>query len=224
AGHGAPAGFPGVIAIARTEQPFTREETELLAYLAARAAVSIDNADLHGRVQRDAVTDELTGLSNLRQMRAALARELERGRRFDTSVGFVLLDLDNFKKINDNFGHPQGDEVLRRVSGVLHHLSREIDEPARYGGEEMAVVVSQTALDGAAHLAERMREGIESLRIPRLDGEGEITVTASFGVAAVPESAYDTPTLVAAADAALYRAKKAGKNRVELAQPATALQ
>ncbi len=216
-GECGPDGCAGVIAIARSQQAFTREETELLAYLAARAAISIENADLHGRVQRDAVTDELTGLSNLRRMRMGLTRELERGRRFNTSVGLVLLDIDDFKKVNDTFGHPQGDEVLRRVAGVLHDLSREIDEPARYGGEEMAVVVSQTDLEGAAHLAERMRESIAALRTPRLDGEGEIRVTASFGVAAAPGSAGDEESLVAAADAALYRAKRAGKNRVELA-------
>ncbi len=214
----------GVIGIARAGQPFTREETDLLAYLAAQAAVSIDNADLHGRVQRDAVTDELTGLSNLRRMQAALLRELERGRRFDTPVGLVLLDVDDFKKVNDTLGHQQGDEVLRRVAGVLRELSREIDEPARYGGEEMVVVVPQTPLEGAARLAERIREGIEGLQIPRLDGVGHIRVTASFGVAAVPGSASDGVGLIAAADAALYRAKHAGKNCVEVAEPVAALQ
>jgi len=223
-GGSSPDGCAGVIAIARSEQPFTREETDLLAYLAAQAAVSIDNADLHGRVQRDAVTDELTGLSNLRRMQSALTRELERGRRFDTPVGFVLLDVDNFKKVNDTLGHQQGDEVLRRVAGVLRDLSREIDEPARYGGEEMVVVVPGTPLEGAARLAERIREGIEDLRIPRLDGQGHMQVTASFGVAAVPGSASDGGSLVAAADAALYRAKAAGKNCVELAEPVAVLQ
>jgi diguanylate cyclase (GGDEF)-like protein len=216
-------GCAGVIAISRSGQPFDREEADLLGYLAAQAAVSIDNADLHGRVQRDAVTDELTGLSNLRRMQAALSGELERGRRFDTPVGLVLLDIDNFKKVNDTYGHQQGDEVLRRVAAVLRGLSREIDEPARYGGEEMVVVLAQTPPEGAVRLAERMRQGIEDLRIPRLDGQGELRVTASFGVAAVPASASDSESLVAAADAALYRAKEAGKNRVELAEPVAAL-
>ena len=216
-------GCAGVIAISRSEQPFTREEADMLGYLAAQAAVSIDNADLHGRVQRAAVTDELTGLSNLRRMQTALSAELKRGLRFDTPVGFLLLDIDNFKAVNDTYGHQQGDEVLRRVAGILRGLSREIDEPARYGGEEMVVVVAQTPLEGAGRLAERMRQGIEDLRIPRLDGQGEIRVTASFGVAAVPASASDSESLVAAADAALYRAKAAGKNRVELAEPVAAL-
>ncbi len=222
-GSSGDGGCTGVIAIARTERPFSRREADMLVYLAAQAAVSIDNADLHGRVQRDAVTDELTGLSNLRQMQAALSRELERGRRFDSPVALVLLDVDNFKQVNDTFGHPQGDEVLRSVAGVLRNLSREIDEPARYGGEEMVVVVPQSSLEGAAHLAERMREEIEALRIPRLDGKGEVRITASFGVAAAPGSASDAESLVAAADAALYRAKQAGKNCVELADPVATL-
>ena len=94
---------------------------------------------------------------------------------------------------------------------MLRELSRDIDEPARYGGEEMAVVLPQTEIEGAAQLAERMREAIEALRIPRLDGEGDLHVTASFGVASVPSSASDKDSLIAAADAALYRAKRGGQ-------------
>ena len=133
-----------------------------------------------------------------------------------------MFDIDNFKSVNDTYGHLQGDLVLREVARVLRDSAREIDEPARYGGEELAVVLPQTEIEGAAQLAERMRETIEALRIPRLDGEGDLAVTASFGVASVPSSASDKGSLVAAADAALYRAKRAGKNRVERAEPVTA--
>ena len=212
----------GVISLARRRRPFTAQESDLLDYLAAQAVISIENADLHETVQRQAITDELTGLANLRQMHGSLEREFERGRRFNTPVGLVLLDLDDFKAINDTYGHQQGDEVLAEVAGVLRHLSRDIDEPARYGGEELAVVLPQTDIEGAAHLAGRMREAIESLRIPRLDGAGDLRVTASVGVASVPSSASDKGSLGAAADAALYRAKRAGKNRVERAAPVTA--
>ena len=213
--------FLGVISVARRERPFTSEDADLLEYLVGQAAVSIENADLHETVQQQAITDELTGLSNVRQMHGALDREFERGLRFSTPVGFVLLDIDDFKAVNDTFGHQQGDEVLTEVAGVLRELSRDIDEPARYGGEELAVVLPQTELDGAAQLAERMREAVEALRIPRLDGQGDLRVTASFGVSSVPSSASDKGSLVAAADAALYRAKRAGKNRVERAEPVT---
>ncbi len=212
----------GVIALARKERPFSAQESDLLDYLVAQAVTSIENADLHETVQRQAITDELTGLSNVRQMHGTLDREFERGRRFNTPVGFVLLDLDNFKGVNDTYGHLQGDEVLAEVASVLRELSRDIDEPARYGGEEMAVVLPQTEIVGAAQLAERMREAIADLRIPRLDGNGDLRVTASFGVASVPSSASDKDSLVAAADAALYRAKRAGKNRVERAETVTA--
>jgi diguanylate cyclase (GGDEF)-like protein len=101
---------------------------------------------------------------------------------------------------------------------VLREQSREIDEPARYGGEELAVALPQTDLEGAANFAERVRAAIEALELPRLDGAGEpLKVTASFGVAAVPESAEQKDEMIAAADAAMYRAKAAGKNRVERA-------
>ncbi len=216
------AQYLGVISIARRGRPFTTEEKDLLEYLSGQAVISIENADLHETVQLQAITDELTGLSNVRQLHEALDREFERGRRFDTPIGFVLLDLDNFKNINDTYGHLQGDEVLVQVAGVLRELSRDIDEPARYGGEEMAVVLPQTDVVGAAMLAERMREAIERLRIPRLDGQGDLEVTASFGVASVPSSASDKGSLVAASDDALYRAKRAGKNRVERADAVTA--
>ena len=213
------ASYVGVISIARRERRFTSEDAELLEYLAGQAVISIENVDLHEMVQTQAITDELTGLANLREMHGALDREFERLRRFETPLGFVLLDLDNFKQVNDSFGHPQGDEVLVEVANVLRELTRDIDEPARHGGEEFAVVLPQTDVDGAALLAERMREAIEQLRVPRVGGGEALRMTASFGVAAVPASAADKDGLIAAADAAMYRAKHTGKNRVERARP-----
>jgi diguanylate cyclase (GGDEF)-like protein len=108
------------------------------------------------------------------------------------------------------------------VARCLRSLSRDIDEPARYGGEELAVILPQTDLGGAQLLAERMRSAIAELQIKRLDGRGLMQVTASFGVASIPESAMDRESLIATADAALYRAKRGGKNRVERAQPVEA--
>jgi diguanylate cyclase (GGDEF)-like protein len=149
-------------------------------------------------------------------------RELERSRRFDTPLALVMVDIDDFKEVNDTYGHQQGDEVLALVAGVLRNLSREIDAPARYGGEELAVVLPQTDAAGAELLAERMRAAVEALEVPLVGGGGTLSVTASFGVASVPESARGRGDLVAAADAALYRAKRAGKNRVERAAVAVA--
>jgi diguanylate cyclase (GGDEF)-like protein len=210
--------YLGVLSIARYGRAFSREEEELLEYLAGQAIVSIENASLHETVERQAVTDELTGLANARAFRSILAREIERSRRFHSPLGLVMVDLDDFKQVNDVHGHQQGDEVLASVAAVLRDFSRDIDAPARYGGEELAVVLPQTDAEGAAQLAERMREAVERLRVPRVGGGEALRVTASFGVAAVPESAFDEEELVAAADAALYRAKRGGKNRVERAE------
>jgi diguanylate cyclase (GGDEF)-like protein len=212
----------GVVSIARHGNGFDETEYELFSYLTGQAAVSIENVDLHEIVQMQAVTDELTGLFNLRHFHHTLDGEIERSRRFGTDVGLAMLDIDDFKQINDTYGHQQGDVVLLEVARVLRSLSRDIDEPARYGGEEMAVVLPQTDLNGAELLAERMRSAIEALRINRLDGDGTLQVTASFGVASLPTCASDKDGLIAEADAALYRAKRAGKNRTERGEPVTA--
>jgi diguanylate cyclase (GGDEF)-like protein len=219
--HGAPQ-YVGVVSIARHGDPFSREDVELLEYLASQAAVSIENANLHETVQRQAVTDELTGLANVRELHSTLDRELERSRRFRSTLGLLMLDIDDFKRVNDDYGHQQGDEVLAAVAGVLREHSRDIDEPARYGGEELAVVLPQTDVQGAEQLAERMREAIEKLEIPCARAGGQLRVTASFGAASFPDSGGDKAALIAAADAALYRAKRAGKNQVQRADPLAA--
>jgi diguanylate cyclase (GGDEF)-like protein len=122
-----------------------------------------------------------------------------------------MLDIDNFKSVNDTYGHQQGDIVLRRVARVLADNSREVDYPARYGGEELAVILPHTDLEGAYAIAERIRTSIEALRIPRMDKQGMLKITASLGVAASNEGQKDA--LIAEADAALYQAKRQGKNR-----------
>jgi diguanylate cyclase (GGDEF)-like protein len=209
----------GVVSVARSDRAFTSPERELFDYLAEQVVVSIENVGLHETVERQAVTDDLTGLFNRRRFQEALVTEVERSKRFGQAVGLVLLDLDDFKAVNDTYGHQQGDLVLREVARVLRERSREIDAPARYGGEELAVVLPGTDLAGAYNLAERVRAGIEELELPLLEGSGALRVTASFGVATLPGSADDTRGLVAAADEALYRAKRAGKNRTVRAEP-----
>jgi diguanylate cyclase (GGDEF)-like protein len=212
-------GVLGVISIARPGRPFSQRQRELFEYLTNQAAISIENVDLHETIQRQAVTDELTGLFNHRRFQEVITAEVERTRRFGQELGLIMLDIDNFKRVNDAYGHLQGDLVLREVARMLRESSREIDEPARYGGEEMAVALPQTGLQGAYEFAERVRQRIESLQIDLLDGDGTVRVTASFGVASLPHSAkIDKDALVAAADAALYRAKRSGKNRTVKAE------
>src|SRR4051794_255230 len=150
----------GVVSIARGGRDFDDAEYDLFAYLTGQAAVSIENVDLHEMVRIQAVTDELTGLFNLRHFHDTLDGEIERSRRFGTDVGLMLLDIDDFKAVNDTYGHQQGDLVLIEVGRVLRALSRDIDEPARYGGEEMAVILPQTDVAGAELLAERMRAAV----------------------------------------------------------------
>jgi diguanylate cyclase (GGDEF)-like protein len=214
--------FVGVISIARHGKEFTAQERDLFAYLAGQATLSIENVDLHETVQQQALTDELTGLFNVRQFHARLEGEIERAERFATPLSLVMLDIDKFKSVNDNYGHQMGDRVLVEVARVLRRMSRDVDLPARYGGEELAVVLPQTDLAGAEQQAERMRAGIEAMQIPRLDGEGVLEITASFGVASFPGEGVDKTELIAAADAALYRAKRGGRNRVERAEPTAA--
>ena len=176
--------------------------------------------DLHDTVKRQAVTDELTGLFNHRRFQEVIANEVERTKRGGPGMGLIMLDIDDFKRVNDTYGHMQGDLVLREVARVLRESSREIDEPARYGGEEMAVALPATDLDGAYLFAERVRRSIESLDLPLIDGDGSVHVTASFGAAALlpDQERADKDQLVAAADAALYRAKRSGKNRTVRAE------
>jgi diguanylate cyclase (GGDEF)-like protein len=208
----------GRVSVGRSGRAFTAGERDLFHYLATQAGVSMENVGLHETVARESVTDELTGLFNRRRFDEVLDTEVERAKRFGQSMALVLLDIDDFKQVNDTYGHQQGDIVLREVARVLRESCREIDEPARYGGEELAVVLPGTDLHGAYLLAERVRQGVEALRLPLMVADGEIQVTASLGVAALPESADDQDGLVAAADAAMYDAKRAGKNRAMRAQ------
>jgi diguanylate cyclase (GGDEF)-like protein len=180
----------------------------------------LENVDLHVQVSRQAVTDELTGLSNHRRFQELLAVEMEQVRRYHHYVGLIMLDIDDFKAVNDTYGHQQGDIVLRRVARVLADNSREADFPARYGGEELALILPHTDMGGSFAIAERIRTAVESLRIPRVDQDGVLRVTASLGVAASTEGAKEQ--LIAEADAALYEAKRQGKNRTIRAAVATA--
>jgi diguanylate cyclase (GGDEF)-like protein len=201
----------GIITVARRGRAIDEDDREVLRSLAAQATLALENVDLHIQVQRQAVTDELTALANHGRFQELLTAEMDQVRRYHYSVGLIMLDVDNFKRVNDSYGHPQGDVVLKEVARVVRESSREADSPARYGGEEMALILPHTDLEGAVAIAERVRTAIEALEIPLIDGHGTIRITASLGVAATADG--DKEALIACADAALYSAKRQGKNR-----------
>ena len=195
-----------------TGDAFDADAVETATSLTAQVVIALENARLHRIVQRQALVDSLTGLANRRSIEETLRTELARAARFGGGACLVLADLDDFKRINDRYGHAAGDEVLKEFAAALRATVRESDAAGRWGGEEFALVLSGTDSDGGARLAERARAAIAGRRIDV--GEGEVVaVTASFGVAAFPEAG-DAGTLLQAADEALYEAKRAGKNRV----------
>jgi diguanylate cyclase (GGDEF)-like protein len=202
-----------VTAVDPEEGAFSDDDVESLSALAVQAGVAIENARLHRVVERQAVTDALTGLANRRQFYEVLGREYERAQRFGQPVSLILLDIDDFKQINDSRGHLAGDAVLHSVAATVAEVIREIDLASRYGGEEFAVLLPQTGPEGAAHLAERLRSEIAARSI-RFGTEEISGVTASFGVAAGPDDQMTQIDLIASADAALYQAKREGKNHV----------
>ena len=194
------------------EDGFTRETRKLAEWLASQAAVALDNARLHDIVQRQAITDDLTGLVNRRRFIEALDAEIERARRFGSALTIVLADLDNFKQVNDEFGHHGGDVVLRAFADLIRSHVRDVDVSGRIGGEEFAILLPETDREGAALVAERMRRSLNAVPIA-LSEDAAIHAACSFGVAELrPQQEGDD--LLRAADAALYRAKDEGKNRV----------
>jgi diguanylate cyclase (GGDEF)-like protein len=192
---------------------FDQRTRALAQTLAAQAAIALENARLHGIVQRQAITDELTELANRRYFMETLETELRRAERFEEPLALVFADLDDFKRVNDRFGHHVGDEVLRAFADVVRKRVRAIDLAARLGGEEFAVLLLETDLNGAEALAESLRAAVAALEVRA--GGVPVRVTASFGVAAYPQT-HSADELMTAADLALYRAKREGKNRVSV--------
>jgi diguanylate cyclase (GGDEF)-like protein len=194
---------------------FEDEDRMTAVSLASQAVVALDNARLHRIVERQALVDGLTGLANRRQCEETLASELARLQRFGGSLALVVADLDWFKDVNDRYGHPAGDAVLREFAALLQETLRNVDLAGRWGGEEFLLILPGTDLAGGAQVADRIRTALAGRIVISAEGE-PIPITASFGVAATPPATTATE-LFSAADAALYEAKRNGKNRVETA-------
>ena len=199
------------VVAARRPGAFPTDRREMLGVIANQVAISLQNGHMYQALEEQATTDGLTGLVNHRTFQERFAAMLTRAERHNFAVALLLTDIDHFKKINDNYGHPTGDEVLRRVAALLKASARKIDITARYGGEEFALVLESTDREGALQLAERIRQEVAAQQFE--SGKGPFKATLSLGIAVYPNDGRTKPELIKNADTALYAAKHAGRNQ-----------
>lgn len=209
----------GVFLIAsKRENFFSPYETKIFEVIAAHTATQISNAVMYRQMEKMATTDGLTGLFNHRYFQERLSQELERAQRYKEKLSLLLVDIDHFKKINDTYGHPAGDKILKEVAKILASSIRAVDVAARYGGEEFAVILVNTDGRGALETAERIRRIVESNKFD-ISGAA-LKVTGSMGIAVFPDdTGLDEGAqrlLISRADSALYLAKEEGRNRAYL--------
>jgi len=204
----------GVLCLSsRKANTYQARQTQYLALYASQSALALENARLFEEVKRLAITDSLTGLSTRRQLFYLGERELERFQRYGTVFSAIMLDIDDFKKINDTYGHLVGDRVLMTVAERCRLNVRNVDIIGRYGGEEFVFILPEINVEGARRTAERLRDVIFATPV-EIEG-GAIIVSASCGVAEVRPGYHRLEDLIHAADLAAYRAKSSGRNRVE---------
>ncbi|HZS25591.1 MAG TPA: diguanylate cyclase [Candidatus Angelobacter sp.] len=201
----------GVLALdSARSNAFVLEDIQPLESVADICAAAIQNAHNFDRMKQLAYVDGLTGIHNRRYFEMRIVEELERAGRFQGRMSLIMLDIDHFKRMNDEFGHLLGDEMLRAVSSILKQQLRKMDMVCRYGGDEFAIVVPETTGESAMRVAEKLRRQVETHFFPGVPRP----VTISCGVADYPAHGVTRDEVVAAADAALYLAKQAGRNRV----------
>lgn len=191
----------------------SEEGQQIAEAVAEQTALALANGRMRQVLETQSIKDPLTGLYNRRFLDETLKRELARSERNASCLSVIMLDLDNFKHLNDSYGHPAGDAVLRAVSVLILQSLRSSDIACRFGGEELIVILPECPSEGAVSRAEAMRSALEGMTLT--DHGQTFTVTASFGVASTETSGIDQGSLLKAADSALYAAKRSGKNRVE---------
>ncbi len=202
----------GIIAIISEEtNAFNPYQIELLKVLGNQASISIANAKFHEEIEKLAITDGLTGLFNHRHFQERLKQEFHRLGRFPEPISLLIIDIDHFKEINDTYGHPVGDSVLKDVSDIIKKTIRNIDVPARYGGEEFAVILIGTNARGALKMAERLRKAVMKKVFSAERKDFQITV--SIGLSTRRDTIRNKEEFIEEADKALYHAKKTGRNR-----------
>ncbi len=213
----------GILLLARHDGPgFTMDQKEILGAIAQQLGLYLENAGLYAEQQRMAKTDSLTGLHNRRRMNEELEIEIQHQTRYHRPVSVLMLDIDNFKRFNDSFGHPIGDKLLVKLAAILQRHVRAVDLVVRYGGEEFVIILPETDASAAHLVAERVRASVaEEAASVIWDEAPEYQVTVSIGIAAAPVHDNTAEGLLRAADIAMYQAKRAGKNQVVVAQPKT---
>jgi len=209
----------GILSLHSAEKNAFQEcDPQALEAVADICASAIQNAHYVERIRQLSYLDGLTGIFNRRFFEMRLAEEMERARRASGGMALIMTDIDQFKKLNDEFGHLLGDEVLRQVSSLFHQQLRKIDVVCRFGGEEFVILLASTNAQHAIGVAEKLRKLVQAWQFPGVPR----TVTISAGVAAFPEHGTTRDELVHAADMGLYAAKQSGRNRVCLSTPGRA--
>ncbi|MCF8067917.1 MAG: diguanylate cyclase [Desulfobacterales bacterium] len=193
----------------------THEIVRLMEVFTGKIASSIELERLHEQLSRQAVTDGLTGLFNHRFLHERIVEEAAKAERYQTPLSVLMIDLDNFKKYNDTYGHPQGDKLLKGITRILLAGTRlKVDVVARYGGEEFFIILPSTPADEAMVIAERLRISTEHQLFEGNPGQYDVKITLSIGIATLPDHTETASGLVSKSDKALYEAKETGKNRV----------
>jgi diguanylate cyclase (GGDEF)-like protein len=219
--RGADRLFGALVTLSRDVATFQPDELAFLETLAHQTATALENSRLYEEVETLSLTDVTTALFNRRAFDIRLLEELDRAKRYTTPLAVLMIDVDHFKRYNDEHGHLAGDHVLRRVGEVVRQSLRQSDVAFRFGGEEFAVIMPHATRDGALALAHRLVREMEAAAFPHEETQPGGSLTVSVGVATFPDQGQSGRELVEKADAALYRAKESGKNRAVLYESGT---
>ena len=202
-----------------TKKPITKSDIGLLSLFANHAGLAIENSRLYEEKVYLSNTDWLTKLWNHGHFQAILSRELTRARDNETPLSLIMIDIDDFKNYNDRFGHVAGDSIIKGIAQIVIDASRKKDYVCRYGGEEFSMILPQTTKEDAKNIARRLRDKIRQHKFPNQEVQPKKIFTLSCGIATYPYDAHNKDSLIQNADAALYKAKKSGKDTIVLHEP-----